>query len=1238
MGTKDERKFENLHKLIELLLDSPQGLTKADIARKLSVHRSTASEYLDSLDALDAPVYEISPGRYSIDRDHYEVKISVDMHEALALHLASRLLTTRTDKHNPHAASALRKLGRALEQLAPLISEHIKRSADVLDADDRRRDPIFMQALETLTRAWSRRRKVRLTHEMEDGSIHEYTFSPYFIEPYAVGRTMHIIGLREPINKIRTFKIERIRTIELLEEAPYEIPATFDPRAQLKNAWGIWFTESDPVTVRLQFSHNVAPRIKETIWHYNQKPLKVLENGDVVWEAEVAEPQEMLPWIRGWGGDCKILEPEYLINHLKRDIEKMAQHYGTLDLQPESPYVSRLLRLWGKTADRDRENATKFHPAMFHLLDVGYIAQALLKDPASRRWRFALGHALGADPNTLHQWLPYFIAMHDIGKISAPFQAKNRYQEERLKAEDFLFGNTHWSGEPYHPAVGQRFIEDKQDGLELPEGLRSAWRDALDGHHGWFSGVNILGDTKRRLTLEPIEWTEWRHKASDLIKTVLLLKAPAVWPTPPNISSASMALTGFTVLCDWLGSSTAFSPELTWKDYLVEGPIRAWQIVGKAGLFQQSQSVAPTNFKDLFDDLPPPRPLQAAIDDVPGDILAKPCLAIIEAPTGEGKTEAAWALAHRLARVHGSDEIYFALPTMSTSNQMFRRFEAHLQKRLELPASQTQLIHSQAFLMDDNFSISLAVDDDGSRQKRAAQKWIKSDKRKALLMPFGVGTIDQAELAALNVPFVALRLMGLAGKVVIFDEVHAYDTYMTTIVEHLLKWLSALGASVILLSATLPQAQRNSLAQAYGASLDINDQCLSAYPCLLAANRTDQPHIANPGVSQPNRVIGLDKQTLQFGDDEVDGKANWLLKVVEERGCVCWITNTVERAQTLFARLVELASADITLSLLHASLPLDERLKRETDLENLYGPKGNRPEKGIVVGTQVLEQSLDLDFDLMASDLAPIDLMLQRAGRMHRHSGRERGKHTIPRLFLNAQQQDGELYLSEADTWVYDEYLLRLTWDALQNRPTINLPDDYRKLIETVYGAPEPPQDHPLRNAWNDMDNDRKNAKAEANIRLSPECHADYSFCDNDNSLRQTDDESSSSWFAAKTRREADSITVIPLERIANSRVRVTTADGETIELDLNATASDEQERKILRRGLRISRKAIVKELRQRRPEKATLFAKSDRLSDEQPLWLINGKAEDIPLKNGKAQLRLDPQLGLVIKIEKGDE
>ena len=168
MGVKDERKFENLDKLIQLLLDHPKGLHKAEIARRLNVHRSTAAEYITDLKGLSVPVFEPSEGRFAILRDRYEVKISVNMHESLALHLAARLLTARTDKHYPHAASALRKLGRALEGLAPLISEHMKQSADVLDSEERRRDPIFMQALETLTARITQRLAGSLARELKE--------------------------------------------------------------------------------------------------------------------------------------------------------------------------------------------------------------------------------------------------------------------------------------------------------------------------------------------------------------------------------------------------------------------------------------------------------------------------------------------------------------------------------------------------------------------------------------------------------------------------------------------------------------------------------------------------------------------------------------------------------------------------------------------------------------------------------------------------------------------------------------------------------------------------------------------------------------------------------------------------------------------------------------------------------------------------------------------------------------
>jgi CRISPR-associated endonuclease/helicase Cas3 len=310
MGRKDERKFENLHRLVQILLHHPEGLTRAEIARRLGVHRSTAAEYIDSLEGIHAPVFEVSPNRFTIDRDHYEVKVSLDMHESLALHLAARLLTTRTDKHYSHAASALRKLGTAMEGLAPLVSEHMKRSADVLDGEHRRKDGAFLEVLETITRAWSRGLKVQITHEKDDGQVFPYLFAPYFIEPYAIGHTMHVIGYRKPPGKIRTLKIERIRTARLLGER-YTIPPEFDPGVYLKDAWGIWAAGGEPQEIVLRFSPQVAKRVLETQWHTSQRT-DVQPDGSVLWKAQVGEWVEMLPWIRGWGADVEVLEPPEL--------------------------------------------------------------------------------------------------------------------------------------------------------------------------------------------------------------------------------------------------------------------------------------------------------------------------------------------------------------------------------------------------------------------------------------------------------------------------------------------------------------------------------------------------------------------------------------------------------------------------------------------------------------------------------------------------------------------------------------------------------------------------------------------------------------------------------------------------------------------------------------------------------------------------------------------------------------
>lgn len=328
MTAKFENKLERYEQLKSLLLAHPNGLTKAEIGRRLGIHRSTAADYLDEFATPygTLPIYELTEGRYAIDRDLFEVKLSLNQHESLALHLAARLLTTRTDKHYPHAAAALRKLGAAIGELTPQVSQHMYRSADAIDGPHRRQDPRFLEILETLTRAWSLGRKVQLTHEAEDGRVYEYVFSPYFIEPYGIGRTVHVIGLREPVNKIRTFKVERIRTIHLLDQ-PYTIPDDFDPQEKLRSAWGIWYTDKEPEEVVLKFSARVARRVKETTWHFDEQ-IECHADGSITWRARVDEWQEMLPWVLGWGSQVEVISPPQLKGFVIRHVRKMIQQYN----------------------------------------------------------------------------------------------------------------------------------------------------------------------------------------------------------------------------------------------------------------------------------------------------------------------------------------------------------------------------------------------------------------------------------------------------------------------------------------------------------------------------------------------------------------------------------------------------------------------------------------------------------------------------------------------------------------------------------------------------------------------------------------------------------------------------------------------------------------------------------------------------------------------------------------------
>ena len=323
--SRAETKTARMLLIEDLLLSHPQGLSQAEIARKLGVNRSTVTRYLPDLPS-HIYIDDLDGGLWKIDRQAFLVNVHFNLNEAMAVHLAARLLATRMDRINPHAASALCKLGLALQSLAPQICAHITKSAEMILDANQKQDPVYLQALEKLTLAWAENRKVKVWHRSEkEQEIHEYDFSPYFIEPYAIGQSTYVFGRREPPGEIRTFKIERIERVEILRET-YYIPNDFDPQEILSDAWGIWYTGDKPVEVKLRFHPRVAHRVGETRWHRSEQ-VELQKDGSLLWRALIAEPREMMPWVRGWGADVEVLEPLWMREEIIQEIRDLKEVY-----------------------------------------------------------------------------------------------------------------------------------------------------------------------------------------------------------------------------------------------------------------------------------------------------------------------------------------------------------------------------------------------------------------------------------------------------------------------------------------------------------------------------------------------------------------------------------------------------------------------------------------------------------------------------------------------------------------------------------------------------------------------------------------------------------------------------------------------------------------------------------------------------------------------------------------------
>ncbi|GAA3446725.1 CRISPR-associated helicase Cas3' [Planomonospora venezuelensis] len=724
------------------------------------------------------------------------------------------------------------------------------------------------------------------------------------------------------------------------------------------------------------------------------------------------------------------------------------------------------LRLWGKSGGLDNP-----YPLVFHLLDTAAMATVLWRDYLSPGTGRFIAEGLGMDEEAACKVVSLWAGFHDIGKIMACFQSMDEDAYAKLDDYPAVEGEKRRHEEAVHIWLGQALAGR---GYENGTPRASAFQVAqlLGGHHGRF-----LRRDHRECRFSPVEILpelgtgKWEHQRQAVFDAVYGLLDPP--ETPAQVKSdVAVLVCGLIILADWLVSQEEYisarlgEGEDTEKHYrrsLETVP----QLMKHAGL--APVRLRDVNFAEEFPEIDAPYDLQRSVaGNLPALLASSPGMLLITAPMGEGKTETALHGGRLLARASGASGFLFALPTMATTDQMYVRLRKYGQRQAESDAALT-LLHSMSWLND---AYSAKGSDSSVLSNIVAPDWLHGRNR-GLLASMAVGTIDQALMAVLPLKRMMLRMLGLSGKVFIIDEAHSYDTYMQSLLERLLSWLGHIGVPVVLMSATLPNRTAARLAAAYmrGAGHADADLPKIHYPG-WAYMDAGTGRTASFTVESRTRDLRLDVRQTPVIRGELDRSGalqELLAPLIAEGGCAAVICNTVAEAQNTYRVLCSWL-ADLPpggkpeLSLLHARFPARRREEITKEITRKFGRCDecrelqrcvHRPRAAIVVATQVIEQSLDLDFDLLISDLAPIALLLQRAGRCWRHDGRSRPSWaTEPRLAVLRPSSESEaLAIPAAWPFVYHPSLLRRT-DAELTKigdGVIAIPGAVQGLVETVY-------------------------------------------------------------------------------------------------------------------------------------------------------------------------------------------
>lgn len=758
---------------------------------------------------------------------------------------------------------------------------------------------------------------------------------------------------------------------------------------------------------------------------------------------------------------------------------------GVLLVNPAVVAMASYFRYWGK-ARPDVERAADESPCHllpFHSLDVAAVGYRLFS-PSTARCR-SLAQSLDLEPEQLQSLVTFSLALHDLGKFARAFQSLAEPDLAGLVPAD-----PRLVYRPHHSAAGAILLAEVFLGRQLSGDGVAAWGwkkstpaarqylrmmlGAAFGHHGepvasdnypdvWASGedvnaawqfcCDVAGWLKPQWPEDRVGDKAWQKKFRQL----------------------SWHLAGFFVLADWLGSdqsvfryqSTPQPLEDYWREKALPG---ADEILTRLGFDRAPSPTVFPGFSAFFGFSP--TPLQYWVESLSWREGAQ--LFVLEDVTGAGKTEASMMLTHRLLEHGQAQGVYFGLPTMATSNAMYQRVSGVYQRWFQPGRKPNLVLAHGASRLNADFNASLSEpqrEDHGyapeeSTASAACNRWFADSRKKALLADVGVGTIDQALMAVLPFRHQSLRLIGLANKVLVVDEVHACDDYMARLLETVLEAHARQGGSAILLTATLPHAMRQSLVSAFLRGRGDEPTVLlptQGFPLAthVAEGRVTETPLATRACVA--RQVGI---SLLHEDADVVAQ---LVAAARAGRCACWVRNTVDDAIDAYQKLRDSVDEPDKVMLFHSRFVMADRQAIEQAALTRFGKESTAEDRAgyILVSTQVVEQSLDLDFDDMVSDLAPIDLLIQRAGRLHRHQRDAKGNlsdtgkdgRESPILSIRAPQPDP----APASDWlssnlpgtgaVYrDHGQLWLTLDVLQAEGGISMPGRARHLVESVFG------------------------------------------------------------------------------------------------------------------------------------------------------------------------------------------